>query len=171
MCVCVGGGVTSPSEWWQLLLPHNRLPRSNPHTRPARTRAIGCQHHHEVARLVACAEQHGVEGAAQALAHGVGAAAQEGVRLVDEQQQAAGGWGGGGRWQGRRGRRGRGGASRSLQQHFASSSSPTTDPPSSSHFLHCVRLSLGRYLQPFPPPPARLTACSSPPSQMSGAAV
>lgn len=49
---------------------------------------VGCQHHHEVTRLIAGAVQHRVESAAQAFAHGVRAAAQEGIRLVNKQQQA-----------------------------------------------------------------------------------
>lgn len=54
----------------------------------ARTGAVGREHDHEVAALVARAVEHRVERAAQALGHGVRAAAEERVGLVDEEQQA-----------------------------------------------------------------------------------
>lgn len=53
------------------------------------TRTVSCQHHHKVPALVPGAEKHRVECPTQSLAHGVAAAAQECISLIDEQQQPA----------------------------------------------------------------------------------
>mmetsp|Transcript_18877 Transcript_18877/g.57051 ORF Transcript_18877/g.57051 Transcript_18877/m.57051 type:complete len:284 (+) Transcript_18877:2669-3520(+) len=48
---------------------------------------VGGQHHCKVPRLVACAEQDGIECAAQALTHALSSPPQEGICLINEQEQ------------------------------------------------------------------------------------